>query len=85
MPLTQTVSFPRRLQPNTHFPQTITTEEELDEAVLSRLQELGATGGEEAAKVAFAIIHHSRLTPKVYQELRRNHFPSLLIVTIDRG
>lgn len=71
MTLLQAQSYPgRNLIPSRDFPQTISSVEELDEVIMTRLRHLGGSSQTDSMRIAFAIIHHARLTPTVLKVLR---------------
>ena len=71
----QAQSYPgRNLIPSQDFPQAINSVEELDEVILTRLRQLGQSSERDSAAIAFAMIHHARLTPAVFKELRSKYF-----------
>jgi hypothetical protein len=57
----------RTIHESPFFPQSVTTADELDEAILAQLETQDPLA---ASKVAFQLIHHARITLAIFQELR---------------
>lgn len=66
----------RQLFPSPYFPQVIEDIHALDDAILSKLKSLSQTSPTSVQNIAFALIHHTRLTPKVLDTLRKKYLPS---------
>jgi hypothetical protein len=73
----------RVLQADTSFPSRIDDNNDLDQFIKAKVQELGTTQNTEASleKTAFLIIHYCKLTPKVMAHLRQKFLPSFSNVT----
>src|SRR5436189_15856 len=71
----------RHIFPHPDYPPAIETIEQLKVIVRTRLQELQAESPETADKIAFQIIHHSRITSSVFEALRRKFLPNFSTIT----
>ena len=71
----------RFLIPNAQFPKYIDNDEALEAFITSKLASLGASSSITAQRIAFALIHHTRLTPAVLAHLRQQYLPSFSTMT----
>lgn len=56
-------------------------EDHLEQIILAKLRELGNSSPQTLFRVAFAIIHHCRLTPAVFKAPRAKYLPSFSAIT----
>lgn len=63
------------------FPKQIDSEAELEAFILKKLNEMHTQSPKSAEQLAFRIIHHTRLTPKILQFLRRKYLPNFSSLT----
>src|SRR5438046_1424767 len=63
------------------FPKQIDSETELEAFILKKLNEMHTQSPKSAEQLAFRIIHHTRLTPKILQYLRRKYLPNFSSLT----
>ena len=63
------------------FPVQLQSEVELEEFITNKLTEMQTQSPVSAEKLAFRIIHHTRLTPKVLQHLRKQYLPNFSSMT----
>ena len=66
----------RQLLPSPYFPDIIEDSGTLDDVIAEKLRALGQTSSISVQKIAFALIHHTRVTPKVLDKLRKKYLPS---------
>ena len=66
----------RQLLPNSYFPEIIEDCNTLDNVVAGKLRALAKTSPVSRQKIAFALIHHTRMTPQVLDKLRKKYLPS---------
>ena len=63
------------------IPVHLQSEEELEEFITRKLTEMQSHSPISAEKLAFRVIHHTRLTPKVLQHLRKQYLPNFSSMT----
>jgi hypothetical protein len=61
----------RFLNPNAQFPKYIDNDEALEAFITNKLASLMESSSIAAQRIAFALIHHTRLTPAVLAHLRK--------------
>jgi hypothetical protein len=66
----------RALLKSAQFPDMLEDDDTLDAVIEKAMKALGQPSSTSVEKVAFALIHYTRMTPRVLEKLRKKYLPS---------